>query len=420
MKNQVITQFTRALVVAMAVSSVASAAEAVKWNAPLPDQPALLEKSTQVDAPIINRNHEAVSFSYAIDSSQPLDFSAPVHVEKSRQYWLDTTGEKLAAGLKLPVTGGQTVVRISPLNDDKQVAINAAQVSVLAAGRSLPLDVFADAQSLKKTGVPFSENSVAFKAQLPAGQALLKVSGLGDKVPVVVHVFEPESTQVLELATAKATVNANEPLRVTARLNNLDSPQTAQWQGYVSLPDGRVAGELKFTRQADGSYQASLPLGTLTGLANGLWQVHVFASNDKVMRDAQTAFAVNLPVAAFNGQLALKRNQAGAAVQVGVKVARAGRYEVRGVLFGRDASNKAVPFGVTMTAAWLTPGDQQLALPLKASLLAKSGLKAPFEIRQVQLMDQSRLAPVQTIGAGLTIEDLPAEMLPSAAGFARR
>ncbi len=422
MKINFTPKHTVALALGFAISAIAAAAgPQAKWNVPVTMDDSLLQKSTQVDAPLINTSRDPVVFSYAIDADQALDFSPAVYTEKSRQYWLDSTGDKLAAGLKLPVTGGETVIRISPLSTGKAVSLNAGQVQLQAAGEVIPLDVFADAQSVQKTGVPFPQNTVAFKANVPAGKAVLKVTGLDEKVPVVVHVFEPQSSQVLELGTSKATFNANEPIQVVAALRDGQSTQNAQWQGYVSLPDGRVAGELKFTRQPDGRFQASLPVSELTGLANGLWTAHVFAANDKVMRDAQTAFAVNLPVAGFNGQLDVTRDKSGTArVNIGVTVAQEGRFEVRGVLFGRDANNKVVPFAVAQSAAWLPKGAQTLSLPIDAGLLAKSGLKAPFEIRQVQLRDQSRLAPVQSVAAGITVLALPQEPRPSGQGFARR
>jgi len=406
----------------LAFSTLALAAEPqVKWNAPVAADQSLLQKSASVDAPIINDNREPVVFSYPIGADQVLDFSPPVHTEKSRQYWLDSTGDKLATGVKLPLTGGETVIRISPLSAGKAVSLNAGQVQLQAGGKVVPLDVFADAQSVKRTGVPFPANTVAFKAHLPPGKAVLKVTGLGDKVPVVVHVFEPESSQVLELATSKATFSANEAIQVIAAVRDGQSTQDARWQGYISLPDGRVAGELKFTRRADGRFQASLPVSELTGLANGLWTAHVFAANDKVMRDAQTAFAVNLPVAGFTGRLEARLDKTGSPqVRIGINVAREGRFEVSGILFGHDANGKAEPFAVAQSAAWLPSGKQSLDLPIDAGLLASSGLKAPFEIRQVQLKDQSRLAPVQTVVEGITLSALPEQIRSADRGFARR
>ena len=412
--------FNKKRMIALALGMVASASAlaaqpALQWNVPVAASANALQKNISVKGPLVNTSRDPVAFTYAIDSAQALDFTAPVHTEKSRQYWLDTTGEKLAAGVSLPVTGGDTVIRISPLDVNKAGSLSAGQVALLAEGKTMPLDVFADAESLQKTGVPFTENTVAFKSRLPEGRATLKVTGLRPDMPVVVHVFEPESTQVLELSTVKTTFGANEPVQVVAALRDGGNPQAANWQGYISLPDGRLAGELKFSPMADGRYQAVLPVSELTGLANGLWQVHVFASNDKVMRDAQTAFAVNMPVAAFNGALSWSQNKAGQPqVNVGVDVAVEGRFEVRGVLFAHDANAQLKPFAVTMSAAWLPAGKHAVALPIDRGLLADSGLKPPVEIRQVKLLDQSRLVPVQTVTEGITLM-----VVPDAADFSQ-
>ncbi len=390
----------------IALSGSAVAEGTVRWNVPVQPSTDSLDKSVPADVPLVNTNRETVAFSYAIDRDQPLAVNTPVHTEKSRQYWLDTTGEKLAAGLELPVTGGQTIVRISPLKTDK--SITAAGIQLMAKGRHRDLDVFADATSLKDTGVPFSPNSVAFKTRLPAGKAVLKVTGLRNDTPVVVHVFEPESSHVLALQTVKATFGAGEPVQVLASLTNGVQSEQAEIQGYVSLPDGRVAGSLRFVRRPDGTYRADLPIHTLTGLGNGLWEVHVFAANDKTMRDAQTAFAVTLPTAAFDGRLELDSGAAGGAVvKVGIQVAQEGRFEVRGVLYGRNSSGQAVPFAVSMAASWLSPGQRSVALPVDGRLIAQAGLQSPFEIRQVTLTDQSRFAPVQMVAEGITLFEVP-------------
>ncbi|HFC30833.1 MAG TPA: DUF4785 family protein, partial [Oceanospirillales bacterium] len=141
------------------------------------------------------------------------------------------------------------------------------------------------------------------------------------------------------------------------------------------------------------------------GLAQGLWEVHVFAkSNDKnteIMRDAQTSFAVNLNTAAFTNDLNLQENKLTLGVNVGVE----GRYEVRGVLMGTNKAGQLQPIGMTMVAAWLNTGTQSINLPLDKSLIDESNLSAPFVIKNVQLTNQTYLAPVQTIKAGINLID---------------
>ena len=119
------------------------------------------------------------------------------------------------------------------------------------------------------------------------------------------------------------------------------------------------------------------------------------------MRDAQTSFAVNLNTAEFSNNLKMTANS----IEVGINVGLEGRYEVRGVLMGTNKAGKTQPLAMTMTANWLTTGQQSITLKLNPRLITESGLSAPFSIKNVQLTNQTYLAPVQTIKSGIDIID---------------
>ncbi len=90
-------------------------------------------------------------------------------------------------------------------------------------------------------------------------------------------------------------------------------------------------------------------------------------------------------------------------VALGVEVAAPGRYDVRGVVYGRDATGQARPLALAQSAAWLDAGRGELALDVDAGLIAKSGLAAPFELRDVRLMDQGRMGLLQRQEVALTL-----------------
>jgi len=360
--------------------------------------------STNINSPQANLNKQSVSYSYPLATNEKLNFDVTPFEEKSKQYWLDSTGAKLINGIDLPVTGGNTVIRISPMTNDKSIQLETSMISIQNNGEDKELKVFADSAQLKATGAAFSENTVALMVEATAGEINLKVDSFAEETPFVIHVLEPKSNYVLSLKTGQSTFDANQKISVNTDMLFGEEKLNAELQGYISRPDGSVLGNLEFNQGSDGNYKAEIDAIGYQGLAQGLWEVHLFAkSHDKgvdIMRDAQTSFAVNLNTAQFDGQLNLSEEN----LKVGIDVGLAGRYEVRGVIMGTDAKTfELKPVAMTMAAAWLAEGKQTIDLPINEKFLEDSGLIAPFSIKNVQLNNQTYLAPVQTVKSGIDL-----------------
>lgn len=388
--------------VTLAFAGAAYSKEA-QWMEPVAQKNTnLIEK---IESPVINSSTERVSFSYKLATHSELDFNTTPYTQTSRQYWLDSSSDKLQRGVKLPVTGGSTIIRISPLTNNKSLQLTADMIELQNNGALAKPNVFADSEALKATGAPFSDQSIALKVEATQGQINLKVKDIAGEVPFVIHVFEPKSPMSLNLNATKATFGVNEAVEVVADLRQFDKSVPAEIKGYINRPDGSVLGELAFSMNEKGNYTAKLPLNQSFGLAQGLWEVHTFAkgqfNGSEVLRDAQTSFAVNLNSAKFNGQLKQQANS----IDIGVSVGAGGRYEVRGVLMGTDKNGDLKPFAMTMTANWLEKGAQNIKLDIDQKLVAESGLSAPFQLKNVQLMNQSHLAPVQTVVSGIRLLD---------------
>jgi len=385
------------------ISSSIYAAPNVQWAKQIESNKTTLI-STSINSPQANNNKELVSYSYKLDSSEKIDFEVKPFVENSKQYWLDSTGAKLINGVFLPVTGGDTVIRISPLTHDKSIQLNAGMIKIQNNGQDKALKVFADSAQLKATGAAFSDNSIALMLNVDAGKINLKVDGFSDDTPFVVHVLEPNSDYVLSLKTTQATYEANQKITIDTEFLLKSDNINAELQGYISRPDGSVLGNLEFTQDNLGKYAANIDAIGSQGLVQGLWEVHVFAKSQdngiEIMRDAQTSFAVNLNTAEFDGKLQLTDSK----LMVGIQVGLAGRYEVRGVLMGTDAQSQELkPIAMTMSAAWLSTGEQTLEFPIDDKIIQESGLIAPYSIKNVQLTNQTYLAPVQTIKEGINL-----------------
>jgi len=363
--------------------------------------------------PVNNANQEAVIYNQSLlGQSISSETNLPYQAE-SRQYWLDTNAQKLSSGLGLPLTSKQAIIRINPLEVDSQThAIGANQVELFFENEKIMPSVFADAEQLKAVGMPVEDHTIALKVNAHAGQLMLKVNGLdvsnksGNKA-YVVHVFEPDSTEVLKLTTDKQSYASGTDVVVkTSMLSNKSSvPMTVN--GYITTPNGEKYTDLIFMESKLGEYQAVVPDVKGMSLATGLWEVHTLTEatfkGNKIMRDASTAFAVNLATATFNGDLKTINDS----LLIGIDNAQPSRYEVRGVLSGFDVSGEKQAIALLMSAKWLETGHSNIELKLPLALIKESGLTAPFVIEQMSLKNQSLMAPVQHLTEGITIKQLP-------------
>jgi len=78
-----------------------------------------------------------------------------------------------------------------------------------------------------------------------------------------------------------------------------------------------------------------------------------------------------------------------------VQVAAPGRYEVRGVLYATNASGETRPVAQAHSANWLETGERRLDLAFGPGNVPM-GYGAPFELRFLELKDQTRLGTLET------------------------
>jgi len=145
-----------------------------------------------------------------------------------------------------------------------------------------------------------------------------------------------------------------------------------------------------------------------------MWELKVSVTGtldgETVHRDLRTAFAYALPTARLTGEAVVTlpgTAGSGLAVSLPVETAVAGRYEVRGILYGTGADGRLAPMGVADTAAWLPNGVNDLELRFPASIVNRTGFRPPYEIRDLRLMDQSRMAVLLRQRRGLVIGRSP-------------
>ena len=164
---------------------------------------------------------------------------------------------------------------------------------------------------------------------------------------------------------------------------------------------------MKFAHNTDGSFNASFTPDAAHAVGPQLWEAHVFtAANDgklSVLRDAKTAFAVSAPTAHFAGAAQAHTDAAGVHATFDLDAGAASRYQVSGVLYGTasDGAMRAVAIG--QSASWLEAGKGQIGLSFDADIVGASGLHAPFEVRDLRLIDQATMSLVERRERALVI-----------------
>ena len=329
-----------------------------------------------------------VSFSWALDPSRSL--SRPeAHVAESREYWQTVEGAELARGVDIALTAPGAMIRVSPAAGSAR--LSPTDIHVQSNGRSARLEQAAGTAELKAAGMDVDPGTTVVKVarEHPGGRYQLRADGAQGRY--VVHVFEPGSDLVLHARADRSHALEGESMAVDIAVTRGSRGVAAQAEALLVTPDGD-SRPVPVSRRRDGSLSARAKLPTGASDAPGLWELQVFTTSDGVPRDARTAFAVASPTARFKGDYAF--NTKLLRVALPVETGSVGRYEARGSLYASGRDGVMRPVAQAHAAAWFAGRDGILVLDFDRGHLP-AGYGAPFEVRHLELHDQTRLAPLE-------------------------
>lgn len=407
---------TRTLIPVSLALALAAAAHAQTRLELLPPADTDLTAATIVAAPPVKTlavPREPVALGWPLDPNAALAATPEPFLATSREYFVDVTADELRAGVPVYATAPGALVRLNPAAPatpelGARLAIEPVALvltdpagAVHRAGGGMEL--VARAPELEASSAPFAPGTSAFRlrSDLGAGTFELRAETLPRGAErYVIHVLDRESPARLELRTGATDYLHGDELVVEARLaaggRALDARSV---EGFVTSPQGR-AWPLDF-RARGGVYRATLTLDAVEPPAPGPWQVHVSAhgrlGDAVVLRAGRTAFGCAVPAARLTGAA----ERAGETLRLEIEAASAGRYEVRGVLYGTDRDGAPRPAGVAHAAAWLEPGTSSLELGFD---VGASALAPPWELRDLRLLDQGRMGLLHRQARALVLE----------------
>ncbi len=341
-------------------------------------------------APSAQIERAPVSFSWKLDPAQPLAASAP-YVAQSREYWETVDAAALDRGVQLKMSAPGSLIRISPAQGAR--ALRSDELQVSGSRGAATMDNIAGSEQLTKAGMDVQAGTVIAKLGQQEGAGTYTVRVPKAEGQYLVHVFEPQSSDVLRAGTDRDHALAGSSLRFDvdfSRAGKLAS--TVKAEGMLVAPDGR-SWPVALDASGNGGLAANVKLPTKVGNTPGLWELQVFANADGIQRDARTAFAVAAPTARFNGVFAFNAKTMRMALPV--QTGSTGRYEARGTLFATGADGVMRPVSEAHSAAWIKRGNGMLVLQFNRAHLPQ-GYGAPFEVRQLELNDQSRMAQLES------------------------
>lgn len=363
--------------------------------------PERLQTTTLAKSAIANLDHQALAMSWAIDSAQPLDARPTPFVQQSREYWVDASADQLQQGLALSTSANGALIRLSPHAGNTSV-IDVSTLSFRANGKLYTANdavrSAADQDVLRAAGMDVPAGSVVVKLADTLGTGRIDLIAPTATGSYLVHVFEPASEVIMSLQAERDTVIAGDSVRIVTAIKGATLDRV---DGLLSAPDG-FTQDVSFTRQRDGSYTADVRPDAAHAGGFGLWEVHAFGNalnrQVSVPRDARSAFAVSVASAKLSGAIDRPTGIAkdrGLTLSVGVEAALASRYQLAGTLYATRSDGSLVPAAVAHSAAWLETGTAEISLQFDGRSLAESRLTAPYELRDLRLINQADMSLIE-------------------------
>lgn len=345
-----------------------------------------------------------LAYAQPLAADEALTAEPAIHRAESREYWQRVDAAALRQGYPLALTSAGALILLSPT--PSAAAPDAAQMSIVRGAERATLaqagEALADATALRAAGMQVATGALGFRLRdgYETGAALQMEGARGE---YLLHVAEPRSRQVLTLASRRDTLHAGDTIEVDLALEG--GARIGHAAGLLVAPDGTA---LDLDLRSDGSRaRGSVRIPDATASMAGLWDLRTsVAANDGTrafQRDARTAIAVSVPTARIAAATrdAKAPGRGEIAIDVDLDVASAGRYEVRGVLHGTAADGRLVPAAAAQSAAWFEPGSGRLRLAFPASA---AGLRAPYELRDLRLNDQTVPALVERRARAMVID----------------
>lgn len=355
-----------------------------------------------LDMPI---EQQPVHFSQAISTADKISFNNKGYTDVSDEYWFEATGRELMLGVGINISQPGALIRLSGKYSKNQAregwqnSIDPESVTLLKAGNKVAAAFTqkVSAEQFATANIFPNSSALQLNKTLGAGKFTLKVEQtLQASQRYMVNVKEKNAEHKLHVAIDKQSYRQGQDIFFNADvLNRHGEALLAKQKVSVKLPNGAV--QPLHVTQVNKQFKAVLPQTYHEQQRGQLYELMIETeaahNNIKIKRNGKVAFALNQPTARLEGEV--KHNED--AIEFNLNVASEGRYEISGIVYGMNQQGKSVPFMLSRSAYYLAAGLHKKSLQLDKAIIKQSGLQAPYRVKSVQLLDQSRLALLQQL-----------------------
>jgi hypothetical protein len=161
-------------------------------------------------APTAQIERAPVSFSWKLDPNQALSTPQP-HVAQSREYWQTVDAAELDRGVALKMSAPGSLIRISPTQGARALRSDDLQISDSQGAANV--QSLASAEQLAKAGMDVQAGTVIAKLAPQEGADTYTLRAPKAEGRYLVHVFEPQSSDVLRAGADRSRALAGSNLR---------------------------------------------------------------------------------------------------------------------------------------------------------------------------------------------------------------
>lgn len=345
---------------------------------------------------------QALHFSHAISSTDNLILRDTGYSNDSDEYWFEATGSQLSTGVDLSISHPGSLIRISSKKGKHDylltdTAIDPKNIALFVKGKEKnklinPFKQSVSQQQLATANIFPNSSAIILNEKVGLGLFTLKVEQrLIGEHNYIVNVKEKNSKYKSQIKTPSQSYLAGQLVDFQASISYdgnvlIDNEHTA----YVQFPSGSRK-PVEVLSKGD-LFQVKVPENIGTEKIGQLYELHLESKaidkGVKIQRNNKFAFAISQPTAKL--MKVAKVNNSEAFVEL--EVASEGRYEISAIISGVNNKGQLTPGMLSRSAYYLQPGKQQIELRFDTGILNELGMRSPFSLNHLKLVDQSRMA----------------------------
>lgn len=334
-----------------------------------------------------NLSHDALTARWAL-SKRSMNPEIK-HPQKTHQFYTQATLEQLRQGLPLLTLGPEAVIKITPLQAEN--TISSLFFMKLPSGKTIALQEHA-----LKSEEKYNELILSIKPEWGMGEFVL-FSDKADKTDKTamyqIEVMDRSANAYLSIETdAPMYVYGDQATVIVRSAGHISGYPIIALNAEISTPSGDKY-PVPLTQSDINTYKGRAILLSETNPLGENWSVTAYAKaldsrGSMMSSQIRAAFSYAVPSAVVTH---IQKTDSPMHYQATLNNATGSRYAINAVLVSIDRQGKQTPLEVVQTAAWLSPGEHQIAIQFSERFKKQA---ATLAIGSLEVIDYGQLRKV--------------------------